>query len=81
MIIQAFGDVGFVREAKCLFFLARAENIATAVLKHIAVFNFASQFPFREIRPDTENISWRYQRVSGLVPVSCVHGDNHMCAA
>ena len=53
-IIQAFSDVGFVREAMCLFFLARAENIATAVLKHIAVFNFASKFPVRKVRPDTE---------------------------
>ena len=57
-IIQAFSDVGFVRETMCLFFLAIAENIATAVLKHIAVFNFASQCPFRKIRPDTEYMSY-----------------------
>ena len=53
-IIQAFSDAGFVREAMCLFFLAIAENIATAVLKPFAVFNFASKFPVRKIRPNTE---------------------------
>ena len=39
-------------------FLNKNGKQATAVvLKHVGVFHFASQFPFKKIRPDTEYMS------------------------
>ena len=69
-IIQAFSDVGFVREAMCLFFLARAENIATAVLKHISLYlillrNFQSEI-FVLIRNTCDGVISAFR---GIVPV------------
>ena len=58
LIIEAFSDVGFVHEASYVFvFLSKNGKKATAVLKPTGVFHFASQFPFRKIRPDTEYMS------------------------